>query len=335
MNEARRLDWICTPDDEGHTVERTLIDRLRLTPSMVRRAKFRDEGILLDGERVHSDVSVHAGQQLSVVIGDSDDKIARSKVPPAEADASSLPLVTDLIVYEDSDLVICNKPAGVPVHPCPGHQHDTLGNLLAAHFLEHGEQVAFHPVHRLDITTSGLMVVAKSAFVQSHLTDTLHTDGFIRRYLALCEGVPKPRTGIIDAPIGLAGDGARRMVTADGQPARTRYEVSETFEARDENLPGHFSRPIVYSLVQLELETGRTHQIRVHMAHIGCPLLGDDMYRNPLALTGRLSARRPDLIGRPALHSSHLELVHPVTQERLVFDAPLPEDMASIICRAK
>jgi len=305
MNDARRLSYTTGPDDEGRSVERILRSRLHLTATMVRRAKFRPQGITLDGLRVRSIEKVHAGQTVSVAIGDTEEAISASDVAPASDGSPSLLH----IVMEDDDIVICDKPAGVPMHPGPGHHDDTLGNLLMAHYLERGERVGFHPVHRLDMDTSGLVVVAKSAFAQNRLQRALHTECFVRRYLAFCEGTLPTTSGTIDAPIALGDDLMHREVRAGGKAARTHYRVLSA---------GNVSGGI--SLMELQLETGRTHQIRVHMASIGHPVLGDSLY-----------GRRSDLIDRPALHSAHLEIEHPVTGRRLVFDSPLPPDMERLL----
>ena len=170
------------------------------------------------------------------------------------------------------------------------------------------EESGFHPVHRLDKGTSGLLVAAKHPHAQEKLKNQLHTGDFRRVYLAVCDGIPPEPAGMIDAPIGPAeGSLTAREVRPDGKPARTHYKVVRTWGSR--------------ALVELELETGRTHQIRVHMAHIGCPLTGDFLY----------GAEDKALIGRPALHSARLELTHPVTGERLAFSVPLPADMAALI----
>ena len=178
------------------------------------------------------------------------------------------------------------------------------------HYKELGEESDFHPVHRLDKGTSGLIVAAKHPHAQEKLKDQLHTRAFRRVYLAVCDGAPLQPSGAVDAPIGpVDGSLTARRVRPDGKPARTHYRLLETFAPR--------------SLVELELETGRTHQIRVHMAHLGCPLTGDFLY-------GREDR---GLIGRPALHSAALELDHPVTGARLRFAAPLPADMAALILK--
>ena len=162
--------------------------------------------------------------------------------------------------------------------------------------------------HRLDRGTSGLLVVAKHPHAQEGLKGQLHTPQFRRWYLAVCQGAPEPAAGVIDAPIGPApGSLMERRVDPAGQRARTHYRVLGTGSGR--------------ALVELELDTGRTHQIRVHMAHLGCPLTGDFLY----------GVEAPELIPRPALHSARLALRHPVTGEDMAWSLPLPEDMARLL----
>ena len=165
-----------------------------------------------------------------------------------------------------------------------------------------------HPVHRLDRGTSGLLAVAKHAHAQEVLKNQLHTAAFRREYLAVCRGAPSPAAGVVDAPLGpKPGSLVEQMVRPDGKPARTRYETLAVYGGR--------------ALLRLELDTGRTHQIRVHLAHLGHPLLGDFLY----------GAEEPDLIPRPALHSWRLALRHPITGKELLFTAPVPADMAGLL----
>ena len=270
---------------------------LGLSGTVIRRVKWLSDGILLDGVRVHTDVRPRAGQVLSVLVADG---VRRSGIVPA---AGALD-----IVYEDADILILNKAPGVPVHPGPGHFSDTIGNFLLDYYDKEGIQADFHPVHRLDKGTSGLLVVAKHPHAQEALKNALHTPDFRRFYLAVCEGVPQPPAGLIDAPIGsVPGSLIARRVAADGQPSRTRYETLRTAHDR--------------ALLRLELETGRTHQIRVHMAHLGHPLTGDFLY----------GTEDPALISRPALHSAQLRLLHPVTGKPMTFTLPLPADMARLV----
>ena len=293
----RRLEVTVLLEWDNLKVSRVLRQKIGLSGTVLKRIKWQEEGILLDGCRVNANVRVHAGQKLNILLSDPD--------PEQPFPATPGPVN---IVYEDRDLTVVDKPAGLAVHPGPGHYTDTLGNYLLWHYQEEGERAKLHPVHRLDKGTSGLMVIAKHSFAQDRLSLQLHTPEFRRMYLALCEGCPEPEEGLIDMPIGQSDESIRkREVRLDGDAARTRYRVIRTCGG--------------LSLVALELETGRTHQIRVHMSAIGHPLAGDLLY----------GAEDSGLISRPALHSSRLELVHPVTREKLQWDSPLPEDMKNLI----
>jgi 23S rRNA pseudouridine1911/1915/1917 synthase len=211
-------------------------------------------------------------------------------------------------VYEDEDVIVLNKAPGLSVHPGPGHFSDTLGNFLLHYYDEDGQDCDFHPVHRLDRGTSGLMVAAKHPHAQEVLKNQLHTDSFRRRYLAVCEGELCPSAGVVDAPLGpVEGSLMAQQVRPDGKSARTHYETLGVFCGR--------------SLLRLELETGRTHQIRVHMAHLGHPLTGDFLY----------GTEDHSLIRRTALHSHRLQFCHPVTGEQLSFERPVPEDMERLL----
>lgn len=166
----------------------------------------------------------------------------------------------------------------------------------------------YHPVNRLDKGTSGLLCVARHAHAQRLLTRQLHTDSFIREYLAVTEGIPAQPEGVIDAPIARLGAGAKRAVCPGGQRAVTHYRVEQTAGNR--------------ALVRLRLETGRTHQIRVHLSHIGCPICGDYLYGREL----------PELKDRFALHSARLRCIQPVTGETVNIVEPMPEAMEKLLC---
>lgn len=294
---ARYLQLHIGPEQAGTEVNTLLRRVLGLSGTVLRRVKWLEDGITVDGVRVNVRYRVTEGEILSVRLTDPD--TAAQPVPRKG------PLD---MVYEDADLVVLNKAPGVLVHPSHGHFDDTIGNFLMEHYREAGEESGFHPVHRLDKGTSGLLVVAKHPHGQERLKAQLHTGAFRRVYLAVCDGAPQPPEGVIDAPIGpVEGSLMAREIRPDGQSARTRYRVLQTSGIR--------------SLVELELDTGRTHQIRVHMAHMGCPLTGDFLY----------GTENRALIDRPALHSARLELTHPITGERLAFDCPLPEDIRRLL----
>ena len=293
MRAPRRLTLTVAPDQAGRKVDDLLRGPLGLSGTAVKRAKRLEDGILLDGVRAAAGDRVQAGQVLSVVVGDT------------ELSGTILPAPGPLdIVYRDQDVLVLNKAPGVAVHPGPGHHADTIGNFLMDYYRKEGILADFHPVHRLDRGTSGLLLVALHGHAQEVLKELLHTPSFRRVYLAVCEGVPEPLSGVIDAPIGrLEGSALARTVRPDGQRAVTRYRTLGTGHGR--------------ALVRLELETGRTHQIRVHMAHIGHPLTGDFLY----------GTEDPALIPRPALHAAELAFNHPITGRPMAFTAPLPQDM--------
>jgi 23S rRNA pseudouridine1911/1915/1917 synthase len=232
-----------------------------------------------------------------------------------EADAPPKPEPVDFpVVHADDDLVVLVKPAGLVVHPGAGHEEGTLASGLLHRFPEIasvGDPMRPGIVHRLDRDTSGLMVVARSARAYDVLVEALAAREIERRYLALAWGRFDAKRGTIDAPIGRSATRRTRMAVREaGKEARTGYEVTEQYE-----------HPVC-ALLECKLETGRTHQIRVHLAAIGHPIVGDGTYggdRNPL---------QP---GRPFLHAHALALVHPVTGERLEFTDPLPPELMAVL----
>ena len=297
---VRRLDWTVPPQCQGVKVDTLLKHYLGLSGTVVRRIKWLEDGILVDGARVNTRYVPQPGQVLSVRLSDPE---RLSGVMPAPGPLD--------IVYEDEDLTVLNKAPGLSVHPGPGHYSDTLGNFLVNYYEKTGQEADFHPVHRLDRGTSGLLVAAKHPHAQERLKNQLHTLDFRRVYLAVCQGVPKPPVGSIDAPLGpMEGSLMQQQVRLDGKAACTHYQVIEAERDR--------------ALVRLELETGRTHQIRVHMAHIGHPLTGDFLY----------GTEDHDLISRPALHSWQLSFLHPITGKWLGFTQPMPEDMQRLLTAA-
>lgn len=279
----------------GRQVRSLLKNELGLSSTCVNRLKRTEQGIMVNGVRVFTNAAVSAGDVLTVELGAAE---RPSEIPP-------IPMPLD-IVFEDDHLMIINKSAPLAVIPSSlAPDEPTLANGLA-HYL--GENFTFHPVNRLDRGTTGLMIVAKNSFIHSSLQEKLHSGAFFRRYLAICEGVPEPMEGEIDLPIGRKdGSAVARCIDPQGQPARSQYRVLEH--------GGNFA------LVELTPYTGRTHQLRVHMAAIGHPLAGDWLY-------GR---EDHDLIARPALHAAFLSVRHPVSGEMIELSAPLPADMKRLL----
>ncbi len=286
----RHLDYQIPPEYEGKEVGWILRYVLRLSKTKVKRAKFAPGGLLLDGQAVRSNQPVTAGQLLQVSIPEQED----SAIVPTPGSVD--------IRYEDDWLLVAEKPAGLSVHPGPGHYTDTLGNYLTWHYQQQGKPFVLRLVNRLDKGTSGLLVAAKSAAVQEALMDQLHTEHFRRQYLAICQGQPPEQEGTIDLPLGKRpGTLNEYQVRPDGLEARTDYRVLERQGDR--------------CLLSLTLHTGRTHQIRVHLAALGCPLAGDALY----------GAGGPP--GRQALHSCKVELLHPINSKLISVESRLPEDL--------
>jgi 23S rRNA pseudouridine1911/1915/1917 synthase len=218
------------------------------------------------------------------------------------------------VVYDDADVIVVDKPAGLVVHPGAGHDHGTLVHGLLARYPELvgvGDPNRPGIVHRLDRETSGLMVVARSQPAYAALVDALAARALTREYDALVWGHPENPRGVVDAPIGRSATRRTRMaVRTEGKDARTVYEVEEWF-----------GRPEV-ARMRCRLETGRTHQIRVHLSAIGHPVVGDGAY----------GGRRPGIdLDRPFLHAEHLAFAHPVTGDALSFRAPLPAELEAVL----
>lgn len=260
-----------------------------------------EESVICNGTWSYLNRSLSIGDELTIHIKEeqSSDKI--------------LPIEYPLdIRYEDEDLMVLNKPAGMPIHPSFHHYEHTLANALTYYFESRQIPFVFRCINRLDKDTSGLTIVAKhmlsanllSKMVAAKTLQDDTTSAIHREYLAIVQGCPEPPFGTIDAPIARVNDSIieREVNFRQGERAVTHYRV-----LREKN---------GYSLVSLILETGRTHQIRVHMKYIGYPLIGDSIYNPDMTV-----------ISRQALHSHKLSFPHPITKEMMTFTAPLPEDM--------
>ena len=280
----------------GLRIEQYLRRRGYSYQNLARLKKMR-ESILLNGAWTYMRTAVKDDDILTVHIQEPE---SSPNIPPLK-----LPLD---IVYEDEDIVVVNKPAGMPVHPSLNNYENSLANGLMYYYQEQGKPFIFRCTNRLDRDTSGLTVVAKHMVSSSILSSMGMRHEITREYLAIVRGALNPSEGTIDAPIGRTGSSLieRKIDFENGERAVTHYRVVE-----EQN--GH-------SLISLILETGRTHQIRVHMKYIGHPLVGDYLYN-------------PDMeyIDRQALHSHRLSFTHPVTGEKMEFTAPLPTDMRKIL----
>ncbi|MBR2823194.1 MAG: RluA family pseudouridine synthase [Clostridia bacterium] len=280
-------EWTVLREEEGRRVREILRTSMRLSYTAMKSAKWNGD-ILLNGTKTTVDVRVRAGDRIRVILPDPS--------PVFTPTPYDLPLT---VPYEDEQLLVIDKPAPLASQSSLKHPGDSLENAVYSYY-GCPEGFVYRPVNRLDKGTSGLMVVARDGHTQDLLQRMLHGEDFVREYIALTEGIPDPPEGVIDLPIGKREAASiRREVRPDGQRARTLYRVLE-------QRPGH------RALVRVRLETGRTHQIRVHLAAIGCPVCGDFLYG---------TERIEEFPGRFALHSAYLKLKHPVTGKLLELES--------------
>ena len=297
----RILTYTATDKDEGRAVRNVVPRRFSLGQHAFRRLKVLG-AIHVGGRAVRADYVLHAGDVIQVHL--PDDMAAQ-----AQTDSSMLlpQLPASHIRYMDEDILIVSKGAPLPTLPASHITSGTLREQMVAMLGADEKTFVYHPVNRLDKGTSGLMCIARHAHAQRLLTNQLHTGGFIREYLAVTDGIPAEAQGTIDAPIARLGPGAKRAVREDGQRAVTHYRVERTGGDR--------------ALIRLRLETGRTHQIRVHLSHIGCPIAGDYLYGEEMEA----------LFGRFALHSAYISLVQPITGKRIELEEPLPGELERLV----
>lgn len=285
--------YLIQQQDIQKTVEQFLLSN-GYSAALIRRLRHTEQSILKNGSPVYTTYRLDEGDSLAVTL------------PEEHGSENIVPVPMDLdIRYEDRDLLVVNKAAGIPIHPSQGNHDNTLANGIAWYLGEKGEAATYRAINRLDRDTTGLLILARHALSACMLSEMVRTHAIRRCYLAAASGLVPPE-GVIDAPIARTCDSTiERCVDFErGDSARTHYRTL------------YYNRDTDCSLVELRLETGRTHQIRVHMKHIGHPLPGDFLYN-------------PDyrLIGRQALHSWQLDFIHPIKKEPLHFEAPLPEDM--------
>lgn len=290
------------PEWDGFEIKRILFRELGFSAGMVTRLKHMQDGILLDGEYVGVRNKVSKGQTLSLHTEDTS----------SEANEYILPVDLPVdILYEDVNVVCAGKPSGMPTIPTHGHRDDTLANALTYRYKDSGSVFVFRPVNRLDRETSGVVLVARNRLSAKKCGEELSAGGFEKTYIAVICGTPEPRNGIVRGYIrrelpsiilrGFYEEGS------ESEYSETEYDVLYTNGK--------------YSVVKLRPKTGRTHQLRVHMSHIGCPIIGDDLY-----------GEKSELIGRTALHARSLTFTLPDgADKRITVESPIPEDMQTLI----
>jgi 23S rRNA pseudouridine1911/1915/1917 synthase len=319
------ITHVVSAEEDGWILKRLLQKKLNVSRKLLSRLKYTEQGIMLNGERVYISVPVRNGDVVEI----------RMEQECSE-DILPQPIPFD-ILFEDDHLLVVNKEAGRIVHPTHGHYTETLANGVVHYWLEQGKNYRFRPVHRLDRETTGVLVIAKNPYVHQHISEQMIAGIVDKKYVALVHGVPSLPEGIIDGPIDRDPEEPhRRIVTETGYSSLTRYWLIETYDQA--------------SMVHLKLETGRTHQIRVHMTSIGCPLIGDSFYRHSFynalhqdhgdnrveneadeSFCDITDIEKLDLsMGRQALHAYELSFIHPILHEQMTFIAPLPSDMETL-----
>lgn len=287
------LEYKAKSEDIGLELKDILYERLKLSSRLVRKLK-RNKSILVNEYKVSLSTRIRKNDCIKVIL-----PVDKNEFVPED-----IPLD---IEYEDQDIMIINKQPNIVVHPTKGHPYGTIANGIVKYIEDTKQNFKIRFVNRLDRDTSGLMIVAKNAFSQQNISMEMQEDSVVKEYVAVVEGKVKENSGVINEPIGrLNEEDIVRVVTDTGQDSITYYEVLNRFKDA--------------TLVRIRLGTGRTHQIRVHMKHLGHPLLGDELYGGDMSL-----------ISRQALHSVYVEFNQPRTGERLYIESELPYDIQELI----
>lgn len=283
-----RINFTVSPEYDGKTLKVFLRSGCGVSASLLTQLKLEENGIANGGAHAIATDILHTGDNITITLPMDKNEIAPVKLPIS-------------ILYEDEHIIIFDKQPHMAVHPVHGHLDDTLANAASYYSQKQGENYTFRAVNRLDRDTSGALLAAKNSYAASLLPKTAK-----KKYIAVCEGIIE-HGGTVNAPIRLKeGHTIQREVGEGGVSAITHYKPIQS-------CGGH-------TLVEFELETGRTHQIRVHMSHLGYPLAGDDMYGGSR-----------EFISRQALHCAEIDFIHPITHEQMKIKSPLPDDMKRLI----
>ena len=293
------LEYVVTNNDNNKIVKDILLSKFQISHRLLVTLK-RKNSIYLDDIPTFVYQKVNAGNKISVSFSYEEDN---SNIVPKKMSLD--------IISEDNCYIVVTKPAGIPVHPSMAHYEDSLSNGIRFYFDSIGLKKKIRPVNRIDKNTSGLVIFAKNEYVQEALIRQMASNDFKKEYIAIIEGYFKIKNGTIDKLIARKENSIiERCVDNNGDKAITHYEVVKELTINNREI----------SIVKCILETGRTHQIRVHMSYIGHPLLGDDLYGGNM-----------DLIKRQALHSYKIGFIHPATNKAVTYEAPMPNDLLCII----
>ena len=308
MNYYEPLIYEIPAVEDGWILKTILQKRMFISRSLLSRLKQTEQGIMLNGERVYISVRVAVGDRVEVRM---EQETSTDIVP------QDIPLN---IIYEDEHLLILNKPTGIIVHPTHGHYMNTLANGVVYYWQQSGQNIRFRPIHRLDQETSGVLAIAKNPYVHQWVSEQMIAKQTKKEYVAIVYGNVKADQGTIDAPIDRNPASPHlRIVLETGYPSVTHYEVIQRFKD--------------VTQVRLWLDTGRTHQIRVHMRSIGHPLIGDKLYFTDEAGEEIMLADPSLIFDRHALHAEKLGFTHPITKQFSEYTAQLPEDMLDFLAK--
>ncbi|HEK4626695.1 RluA family pseudouridine synthase [Clostridioides difficile] len=296
--ENQRYNLISYTNEEEMTLKEVLLDKLNFSVRSLSKMK-REKSVLVNGVYKKPSLKVYSGDLIEVKIDEE-----KANFEPQDLNLQ--------IIYDDFDIIMVNKPPFVVVHPTKSHYDKTIANGISYYIDNQKENVKIRFVNRLDMNTSGLVIVAKNAYAHHTLSTAMSENKVEKKYITVVDGIIKENEGTIDEPIYRpTEDSIKRIIDERGQSSVTHYKVIERLENA--------------TVLEVSLETGRTHQIRVHMAHIGHGIIGDELY-------GYVDE---ELINRQALHAYKLEFEQPRTKEKLKFKADIPEDMKELISKLR
>ena len=296
--ENQRYNLISYTNEEEMTLKEVLLDKLNFSVRSLSKMK-REKSVLVNGVYKKPSLKVYSGDLIEVKIDEE-----KANFEPQDLNLQ--------IIYDDFDIIMVNKPPFMVVHPTKSHYDKTIANGISYYIDNQKENVKIRFVNRLDMNTSGLVIVAKNAYSHHTLSTAMSENKVEKKYITVVDGIIKENEGTIDEPIYRpTEDSIKRIIDERGQSSVTHYKVIERLENA--------------TVLEVSLETGRTHQIRVHMAHIGHGIIGDELY-------GYVDE---ELINRQALHAYKLEFEQPRTKEKLKFKADIPEDMKELISKLR
>ena len=289
------LSYIVKDNEHFDNVKEVLKTKFEISDRLLLKLKSNNK-IFLNSKPINIKAPVNSNDVVEIMLDFDEDN---NNIVPSKIELN--------ILFEDDYLLVLNKPAGFPIHPSINHYEDSISNGVRYYFDSIGLKKKIRPVNRLDKDTSGIVIFAKNEYIQECLVRQMKRNEFVKEYIAICDGVFENKSGVVNVPIARKENSIiERCVDNSGDNAVTYFDVIKSNKS--------------LSVVHLKLETGRTHQIRVHMAYLGHPILGDTLY-----------GKSSNLINRQALHSYKISFIHPINHEKIELTAPLYYDMENII----